>query len=533
MNKTKFAEKCAFVKIFIIITIVFCLLGKGKYILFCDEIYSYESVNIVTEDKTNPYDSFNEPLSNKDIEEYMGASDLNPHFWKLQKDLYRDHVPLYFYILRLISIMNSNSWSHWTGLALNYIFYIWLFSMLWSYFINLVKSNDIDSKEPTAGEFIKKTSLVTVSILFLYMHPVMSVDLAMTVRMYMMMAFFIFAFFKLSPNGEMLTKKEGVTFGMFITGGLLTHFYFWIYAGIYSALYCISLMLKKKWKEFFQYIIIFALSGIVTSVIFPQWIRNIFMSPTQKGWTSLMSIFDFSSFTEKISGTLKACNRILFFDTPVYILIPFLFIVSAVILYLIVNDKENVKAFIASKKFLIILSSIIYIIFVGYTQPDEGAVERYFWVPSFVILIATAELFIKAIMLSHARKLKVSNIIYVIYLLVFFAIIITSAINVFTLKNEGYLAKTEAKVMTELKDYKDIPWLVVSDDPNAYAYKYMLTIPSSFAFVKNEDAEAILTALQAKGAESIEPDSLLDKLDLQNQLLILKDGRYEIIDINE
>lgn len=117
----------------LVVGCVFLFLGTKKDIWFCDEVYSYMSAN-ADGIKQNIFSLENEWISGKDVAAYFSAEDYRLNFGTIANALYTDHVPLYFWVLRLASIINMGSCSKWVGLGINLVFYCVLYSVLWRFF---------------------------------------------------------------------------------------------------------------------------------------------------------------------------------------------------------------------------------------------------------------------------------------------------------------------------------------------------------------------------------------------------------------
>lgn len=174
LNISKLKQNTWLFLCLLIITIVFLCLGIRKDIWFCDEVYTYESANSGKEAAYNPLND-REWISGSDICKYLAADTKELNFRVIESYLYTDHVPLYFFLFRIVSILAYGPCSKWIGLSINLIFY-WLFC------IYIYKSL----------EKVSLNSLFTFgATIALMLHPVV-LSQATTIRMYMMLVALIF-----------------------------------------------------------------------------------------------------------------------------------------------------------------------------------------------------------------------------------------------------------------------------------------------------------------------------------------------------
>lgn len=122
--------------LFIIICVFFSL-GGQKDIWFCDEVYTYMSANADSGAFDIVFSQENEWLSGDDVVDYLSANDRSLHFKSIADNLFSDHVPLYFFLFRICSILSLGTCSKWIGLSLNLLFFIVFYACMWKFFHNL------------------------------------------------------------------------------------------------------------------------------------------------------------------------------------------------------------------------------------------------------------------------------------------------------------------------------------------------------------------------------------------------------------
>lgn len=113
----------------LIVICTFLYLGMKKDIWFCDEVYTYMSANV---DFSAPGIFSQEGIwhTGNDVVSYLAADEWRLNFRQIANSLYTDHVPLYFWLFRVASLINMGSCSKWIGLSINLVFYIVFFFVI-------------------------------------------------------------------------------------------------------------------------------------------------------------------------------------------------------------------------------------------------------------------------------------------------------------------------------------------------------------------------------------------------------------------
>lgn len=97
--------------------------GGKKEVWFCDEIYTYESSNGFEQDWPAVYTG--EWMTGADVEAFFAADSEELNLENIMVLLYNDHVPLYFWLFRIVSFFFfKGSGSIWIGLWINLVFYL-------------------------------------------------------------------------------------------------------------------------------------------------------------------------------------------------------------------------------------------------------------------------------------------------------------------------------------------------------------------------------------------------------------------------
>lgn len=447
---------------------MFIHLGMQKDIWFCDEVYSYISANA---------QSFNEPIfrnsniwiSGAEVTQYLAANDRTLNFGEISRYLFTDHVPLYFWILRIASVIAVGSCSKWVGLSVNLVFYILLF-----YFLKKLFGGD------HKGKNIKENGLAVVLSMVCLLHPVV-ISEALTIRMYLMFTLAQVMILVIVKEDD-LTIKSYVKLGAIALFGILTHFYFWIWMAFFSLFYLAYILLKKederRINRAVSYVITMLVALGIATMLFPNWVTNIFGNTNSKGYVSIQKIFISGDLGSDISQAAYVITGYL--TTKRNIVVPIAVFLIVMIIYIIRKDNKPIV-------WLSISSSIVYSIFVIHTQPSvEG---RYLWSAAILILIAFLimlrdDLSFLIIKLNIINKSYIATGIMMI-LLIFDVLLIFSD----DYKNIQYLKRRTTEEYQAIRKENRSPWIVFHDSPDwvFLCSMYDFTIPDQVKRVNTDE----------------------------------------------
>ena len=136
-NKNIYAFSIGLI-LLIIGTFSFIYWGQKKEVWFCDEIYSYESANGFEQEW--PSEEKGIWMTGEDIEDFMAADSDELSLNSITVRLYNDHVPLYFWLFRMVSLfIFKGSATIWIGLSINLFFYLFVLALGYWMFWHLTK----------------------------------------------------------------------------------------------------------------------------------------------------------------------------------------------------------------------------------------------------------------------------------------------------------------------------------------------------------------------------------------------------------
>lgn len=302
--------------VFLFITIIAGLLNMLKFAdekkgFFCDEVYSYGLSNSV--DYTF--------LDNESAEQYSDNNGwVDADYFKKYVTVSKDEIfsfsqtwvnqkndvlpPLYYVLFHIASSFTPDTFTKWTGICFNFVFY---FGCL--FFIYKI-----------SRLFVKKECALFACAL--WSCSAAGINTVLYIRMYCMLAFIVLAFiyvlFKTILQDGEPTKRQWIYMYLLIAAGVLTHYYFIVFLAIMAMGYLIYMLINKKYKLIRKYIILIAADVCTVSAAFYPIYLHLFGSYRAKEAKTAIS----GNLIEGFLGQLANINRTLFGGAlPVFIII--------------------------------------------------------------------------------------------------------------------------------------------------------------------------------------------------------------------
>lgn len=484
----------------IIILIILLLAGvltfvywsSKKEIWFCDEIYTFESAHGM--EQNWPAETTGQWMSHGEIEAFFSADSDHLSLKAISDSLYNDHVPLYFWLYRIIAFFGfKGSATIWTGYTLNLIFYL-LFLIIGYYFWKRL------TKMPLAAAGIMIFSGIINKVM---------IAQTTTLRMYMMLVWaelilLIFGLRVLQDNR--LGKLRWSTWTplcIFSLIGLLTHYDYWVFYAITAALFCCWLLIlayKKQKGGFLKttefkcvlaWIGNFAVSLSLTILIFPycRWNLN-----QGKGQTALHSIFDFSAQKlENFAWGFQRLSASVFGEcVPSFIGIFLIFaciIGAAVVLF---KKKEHAQT---AALLLMVLVALGYQLAICFTMPDVNE-ERYLWGGFTIIhmcfIWSTYVLII--FLIADFKTEKFQKICGGLLCGIFSLFMLTAQLQIIDGGHGVPYLFHPNKDVAALESHDNIPWIVYGPTVGVYSY-YDWLLPEQICFLSLENTTEDTTAV--------------------------------------
>ena len=466
--------------------------GQQKQVWFCDEIYTYESANGFEQDW--PANDKARWMSGSDVEAFFSADWEKLSFDMISARLYCDHVPLFFWLFRIMSFFFfKGSGSIWIGLIMNLVFYLFFVGVVYWLFCKMTKSPFI------AAVFVFLTCIVNC----------LMIEQITMLRMYMMLllaqGLLLLGGFWVLKNVHTPKIKAGTYLFLFLVSwfGLLTHYHYWVFYAVTAALFCMWLLVlawrkdkKAFWKSREFHLVLawvgnFVAALLATFWVFPyaKWNLN-----RGKGEVALHSIFDFSAKKlELIRWSYQRLSAsILGSNIPVVIGLLVIFGCIAGGAFVLYKRKETQKL---TGLVLTVLIAQAYQFIVSFTMPAIEE-ERYLW-GSFTLMLFCAvwgAILLLQTLFNRVKgnKAKRSGVLVItMAAAVLFFLVECSVID--GGNGVAYLFHPQ-KDVTLLEENADKPWVVYGPTVGVYSY-YDWLMPQRICFLSEEqtpeDAEAV------------------------------------------
>ena len=269
------------------------------------------------------------------------------------------HPPLFYVFLNIVCSFFPGQFSRWFGIGLNIFFLLFVEAgcfLLLHYFL-----------ENKYASFILSA---------VFCCSCLSMEMVLFIRMYvLLMVCFLFQswyhllFYNWSVNGISLKKdwKKYVLLCILTILGSLTHYYFFIYQAMISALFVLILWKKHHTRQCINYIVAMTVSAVFYCCLYPAALNHIFFK--YRGRDAVHKFLKTTSLFNDALGMFNAFNKELFKGS-----LPFLlgFMIIASIL-LAIRKKFRWEVF--RVYLLLIAPSVIY--FWGISKASPYTDTRY------------------------------------------------------------------------------------------------------------------------------------------------------------
>lgn len=241
-----------------------------------DELYSYQFISVVDYPSINADREGRSYLNTWHTAKYYSdylelskeeAFDLAGVWESIKKDV---HPPLFYLFLEWIcSLLFIDSFTKWSGLFLNIIFFVLTIGMLY-----------------LLAKKVTNSSGGGTLVCLLYGFSIGAVNTIVFIRMYMMLAFATVCVCYIHVRlWEHLVEKEAdyytrvkcyIALLAIMLFGTLTQYYFWIFA-FFCVLFSVCVfLLYKKWRLAIEYVVVVGTSVIASLVIWPDFFADLF-----------------------------------------------------------------------------------------------------------------------------------------------------------------------------------------------------------------------------------------------------------------
>ncbi len=451
-------EKIGLGIIVIIIGLMVVFFGMRKVNYHIDEVWNYGLANNVGGIVPNidygrvyqgmgPFESFME-VSEGERFNYVNV-------WQNQAD--DVHPPLSYLFLHTVSSLAPGTYSKWYGIGINMIWMTLILVILYKLSKNILKDK--------LGAF---------GVVVAYGTTVLFFDTIIFIRMYAQFTFFaiLLAWLIKQYWDKTLTRKFFISIFSILVLGVLTHYYFLIYAFFVCVLFLVNLILQKRYVELKKSIICFASAGIFYIAIWYHILGHIFRG--YRGKDAIGKAFSFGGLFNGIFSMARIVDKSVFCGAMI------LFIVLGII-GVVLKCKKKEKLF--GYNFALFIAGALYLVMVGKIAPYMD--ERYIMNIGFIFVL---EAFVVA---NKVLRLKLDRVKAQIIICLLFLII--NVVNVasrdFYIPRDGY-SEAYCNTMDLVKDKTVVEY--VQQDWEMIGFLEPLKNAKSYVFVNDDNIDEVI-----------------------------------------
>ena len=411
-------------------SLFFCVKKQG---LFTDEIYTYGLANSYFA----PYiaDIYSGNLIDKvvvstDLYNYItvGSAERFCFSSVFYNQGFDTLPPLYYCIIHFISSFFPETFSKWFGLGINLFFYSTCLIMLYKL------SNKIfdDSQGSLLAVIFYGLSTIGISTMLM-------------IRMYILLTFLtvLLAYFSILLI-ENQRIKECAIISLLDYFGMMTHYYYGIYA-FFLNLICVYYLLKKKQYRFIGLFVLFnALGLILFFVSFPAFFNQLLAPKLVSGQTAFSNLLTWSSYNKII----------IYFLIYIFQTLPLqIFTVLLIILYFFKERKILISAQFKCYYNIVTIPAFLAVLLVSVISPIIADRYIYNLVPILCLLIAR-EIKMLHLLDSALFRLRFNTIAILLFTNIFFLYF----------KPPSFLYPQMPRINEMLKKYSDHPCVFVDNN---------------------------------------------------------------------
>lgn len=246
----------------VVMLMLFC--GLKKEYLYQDEVLSYSLAN----DKLGGYIDVRSGTwtNSEELFSMISVSDEERFDYKSTFDNQANdsHPPIYAFILKTICSLFPGTFSKWYGLSINIVSLILV--LVLTYMLCEKMLND------------EQKSLIITA---LYGFSIAVMTQTMFIRMYVLLQVFttLCAYIHVIRIKK-YEKKIDYRFLLVLyfntVLGVLTHYYYLVFAFFVAAFYCIFLVVKKKYSDLLKYVVVYVVSFATILILYRPLLTSIF-----------------------------------------------------------------------------------------------------------------------------------------------------------------------------------------------------------------------------------------------------------------
>lgn len=366
--KEKFRRCWALVLVFVIVTGVCFLFAGRKSGMFIDEIYAYGLSNshyapFLTDIKDG--EMVGKTFTRQELFDYVAVTDGERFdFGSVYYNQVHDvHPPLHYWLLNAVCSLFPNTFTKWTGLALNYVLYMLTMFVLYK----TVRKLGYSRGSGTAAAVLYGLSVIGMST-FVMIRMYMLLTLLTVVLMYLIVC--LMREFK--PKYCILT-------GLVLLAGLITQYYFVFYAFFLCAGYVIYALMKKEYKALAWFIPCALVGALSLLLVFPACLNHLFADQIVSGGNALENLRNFAQYPVR----LKTFTRFITHGLKAAMIIALLAVIALCVCFKKLRAAKDGK--LDLRALVLIVPAIIVLVIVALISPVDEPRYIYNLIPAFVL----------------------------------------------------------------------------------------------------------------------------------------------------
>lgn len=452
------------------ITLFFCIKKQG---MFTDEIYTYGLANSYYA----PYiaDIFDGNL----IDKVVSSADLFSYVTVNPNERFKfDSVffnqahdtlpPLYYCVIHFISSLFPNTFSKWFGLSINIVFYVCCLLAL------LKLTNKIF-----------KNARISLIVVIFYGLSFVGLSTMLMIRMYVLLTLLtvLLAYYSIC-----LIEKQNLKYCIIISLinylGMMTHYYYAIYA-IFIFIFCsYYLIVQKGYKFTFSYFVFYVLGILIFIISFPAFVDQLLASKLVSGNTAYINLLTLSKYYNILVYLFLFIRQ-----TPLM----HIFLGLIVGYYLFQKKKTTVSV---EKKSLdnqwysiVVIPAILSLFLISVISPIIATRYIYNIIPFLCIIVAKELSIIQCI---NTSEVKLHNKTVIVLLLINFVYVLFNP--------PRYLYSDNPNINSLLKGFSDNPCVFVDNNYSSPITENLLQLMQfkNFIVINDVNSKTLKDYIQKK-----------------------------------
>lgn len=385
-----------------------------------------------------------------------------------------DHPPMFDMMLEfIISLFSRNIFSKWTGISLNLFFFLGTIIVVY-----------------LLAKALFESEFMSIAVMCIYGFSIGAVSNCIFIRMYMMLTFatvlltyinviIIYENEKIQPDKKR-KKRLYVLLALTILFGMTTQYYFSIYCGMLCICVGLMMILKKRWRYLFEYVIAVFSGLLLTAMIWPETYRDLFGEDRAK--QAISNLSSQPSMLNNIKSYLNIIDRENFSGFGLII------VIIIVILGMICLFGKNGKIEDCRKNNLfpiLFIALCLYIFMIARLAPMQT--DRYIF-NSFPLII----MYVVYLLWIFIRRLSSDRIAELVCIGGFCIVIILG----YSKYGVNYVYKGDMEKVHFMEENKDIPVIMITADNRRYfscVNSYYVKNSSRVLPIMLEDVDSLST----------------------------------------